>query len=385
MKKIILILFALTVFTQCSNPGGGEKYIYSCPYRPTISTVGAYTFPDYNDYNTTALLNPDFIVMSRNLYLGASLTSLISDGGDVFYNTGVLLDDVIDSEIPRRILGIAREIEKIRPEIVALQEVVTFRTGKSNFTLTASEPDANCTEYNFLDLLEEALMDNNLSYNVAIQSTNADIELTDMKKDIRLTDSDVILVRSDINYTDSYYEIFNNNFSVSEMGLTVEIKRGYSKTLVDINGTAVHIVNTHLEVPLDNYTTQIAQVNELLTYVNGLKASNNAIILLGDFNVDPNIGNNTTYQNIIDSNFTDSWDGNEGYTCCYAGDLAYGTRDLLTRVDHIFYWNPEVDTINSVGSFITEVNYNETIIKTDGSEIWPSDHAGRITGFEIIE
>ena len=390
MKKFILLVAIFIVFAQCSGDGG-SKYKYSCPFSSAIDTENAhYSF----DYNTTALDESDLIIMSRNLYIGADLLPLFAGGFQAIQNTGIVLDNAIDSEFPRRARGIAWEIKKIDPDIIALQEVITLKTGEQNFNPFTNEieVDANCTELNFLDILMEALNENNLTYKVAVKSLNADIELTDFTKDIRLTDYDVILVKEDMNVTGNSTTVFDANLSIDESLPALAVTRSYSRIdlTFDKNGTAVdlYIFNTHMEVPENetNFTIQIAQGQQLVDEISLLQLGTIPIIIIGDINSGPNVSDNTTYKYFLDNNYTDSWLDNRtdsGYTCCYVLE-SDDINNTYERIDHVFYWNPSSGpSVTTVNSIITQLDINEQIIKTDSSTIWPSDHAARITGFKI--
>ncbi len=389
VKLMIFILGMVIILAGCSDSG----YKYTCPYSPDISSD---VLSPYGLY--TSLSSSQLIVMSRNIYLGADFSNLIDafNAEAMFAEAGFLLDDLIDSEFERRARGIAREIKEIGPDVVGLQEVVTIFTGKADF-INNSSLNADCIEYDFLAILQAALTAENLNYSVAISSINADIELTDKKKDIRLRDSDVILVNDDtvsVVAGSDYAKVYNINFEflggILLPGLPdVIIKRSYSKISVThtASGEIVTIINTHLETQGFPFI-QEDQGDELIAYINSLNLDINPVILVGDINSDPG-GSTPTYDNIMAyiSGITDSWDDTEldnGFTCCYSSDLSSGT--LSERIDHIFYINPTTSgltTIISDDSYITQESSgnSEKVEKTDGTFIWSSDHAGRVTGF----
>ncbi|MFC1669538.1 endonuclease/exonuclease/phosphatase family protein [Spirochaetota bacterium] len=384
MKKIIFVLLALSIFTQC-NGGNGD-----CRFAPKISTKDALN--NFN-LNTTAITGSDLVIMSRNLYLGADITPLLTSTSEtIFENTGIFFDEVVNSQFQRRAQGIVREIMQIQPDIIGLQEVMTYRTDDPpNLLQDTSVLDADCIEYDFLDIILDALEDNNLNYKVAVVSPNTDIELTDfVEKDVRITVSNVILAREDMTITDVNTTIFTASLPVELPGIAVNVYRSYSSILVNnYNSTGVdlRVINTHLE-PEPYYMVQGPQGDELILAANSFKSFDDPIIMVGDFNSGPDTTDNTTYQNLL-TNFTDSWDDNnsgiDGFTCCIG--LESDDPDLIyERIDHIFYWNPSTgSSLVTVGSIITQTDVGEQVIKDDENDttIWSSDHAGRVTGFNI--
>jgi hypothetical protein len=105
---------------------------------------------------------------------------------------------------------------------------------------------ADTVAYDFLEILQAALIEQGLDYIVAANVENADLELamivgfeadgvTPIFGDLRLTDRDVILVKNNDDVTAS--NAFTGNFTVNGVvdvaGSAIEFTRGY--TMIDLN------------------------------------------------------------------------------------------------------------------------------------------------------
>ena len=127
----------------------------------------------------------------------------------------------------------------------------------------------------------DALQAEGLNYQVAAQVENIDIEMpmfTDTGiTDVRLTDYDVVLSRSDVTISRAASVNYTNALTIEMLGL--EIQRGYTAVDATVAGVTYRFVNTHLEAFAED--NRIAQAQEL---VDILSDETLPIILLGDFN-----------------------------------------------------------------------------------------------------
>jgi len=144
-------------------------------------------------------------VMTRNLYLGAEIVPLaeVPAAGIVSAATTVW-QNVHRTHFPARAEVIADEVLFDRPDVVGLQEVTTWRTGDPVVCQSGNPNDTRATTvvYDYLAILERALRERGLDYEVAAQTTTMDAELCIADpaspvgfSDLRYTDREVLLVR----------------------------------------------------------------------------------------------------------------------------------------------------------------------------------------------
>ena len=309
-------------------------------------------------------------VMTYNVYVGSSVKPLLNAENVLQIPTEVatIYHNVIASDFPGRAMSIAKAIKTHQPHLVGLQEISKIcRQGPGNF-IPDNSALAEKVELDYLQILMDALQAEGLDYKVAAQAENIDIEMpmvTDTEFDnIRLTNYNVILARSDVEISRSTNKNFTNTFIVEMFGL--EIFRGYAAVDATISGITYRCVNTHLEAFVED--VRVAQTQEL---VDILRNETLPIILVGDFNTAAT--NGTAYQMILSAEYTDIWqmDSEEtGNTCCQDGDILNEESNLTVRIDHIFTRN-----LDFTSSIITHTVGDKPSDRLP-SGLWPSDHAG---------
>jgi hypothetical protein len=233
----------------------------------------------------------------------------------------------------------------------------------------------------YVDLLEvllDSLAARGLSYDVVSVIENADVELPAARSqteffDVRLTDHDVILARSDVATRNSGSAGFQVivPFEVTP-GDTIWFERGYNWTDATVDEVEFTFVNTHLEVSAGGqlHPFQSAQANELVQEFMGSAP----VILVGDFNTalgDPPY-------NVLMTAFTDAWTalgtGGPGLTCCFPDDLSQ-TDDLYSRIDLVLFRG-------NIAVLSAEVVGTDPSLRTAGG-LWPSDHAGVVADLRV--
>src|SRR5262249_53440359 len=134
-------------------------------------------------------------VMTYNVDEGTDLAPVLGATTLAQLATAVaeVYTEVQASNIPERAAGIARQIEAARPDLIGLQEVSTWRTGP------LGNPPATTVRFDALQSLLDELARRNLSYAPIATSTNLDAEAPSaLGFDVRLTDYDVVLARTDL-------------------------------------------------------------------------------------------------------------------------------------------------------------------------------------------
>ncbi|MCX5195612.1 endonuclease/exonuclease/phosphatase family protein [Streptomyces sp. NBC_00249] len=328
-------------------------------------------------------------VLTRNLYLGADLAPVLaatSPQGLVAAVTAVYAN-VQATNFPERAEALADEIADSDPHLVGLQEAVLWRS-----QTPAGQGSATHVEYDFLQILLDELSARGKHYAaVATVTVGTDFEAPRSTpaglQDIRLTDRDVLLARTDLparkfSVANARAAQFRSFVPLCRPVLgcppspPLQIRRGWVAADATVHGRTTRVVTTHLEPAVAS--VQEAQADELLA---GPLKTKLPTVLLGDLNsAAGGVGatpesNTTSYDDILAAGFSDAWTATHrrdpGFTCCQAANLLNPTSSLAQRIDYVLY-RGRITALSSdrVG--------DEQADRTP-SGLWPSDHAG-VTG-----
>lgn len=318
----------------------------------------------------------EITVMSRNLYLGASLAPLIQlPEGGVLEAVRTVWRQVQDTDFPQRAPALASEIVDNDPLLIGLQEVTTYRTGE----FLSPDPAEN-VELDFLQILLDELAARGKPYRVVESIENFDGELPYFSGnpatsfDLRLTDRDVILARADVpasqlKVVDTDSGHFDTSLTLPIGGQATPITRGWVSADVKHRGQTFRFVNTHPEAfhPLVN----AAQIGELLA---GPLNTPLRTVLVGDLNATPE---SASMAPLFAAGFSDTAvtapSADPGPTCCFDADLTGG--DLETRIDYVLYR----------GAFhpVAQHRVGHTAEDMTTGGLYPSDHAGVVADLII--
>ncbi|MGB5881418.1 MAG: endonuclease/exonuclease/phosphatase family protein, partial [Thermoanaerobaculia bacterium] len=242
--------------------------------------------------------------------------------------------------------------------------------------------------FDYLDILLDALEARGLDYVVAGIVENADIELPffagfgggeqPLFDDIRLTDHDVILARSDVatsNVTAANFE-FNIEFNIG--GVDVVFFRGYVILDATVRGRTYRFANTHLEVASPVPQVQAAQMLELVTVLND---SPYPIVLVGDLNSDPSDPFPQPYPLARMAGYWDMWllragGPDPGFTCCQTETVDNEVSILDERIDHILVRRARGLRLSPVRGPVRSFVLGDHPRDKTISGLWPSDHGG---------
>ena len=311
-------------------------------------------------------------VMTYNVYVGGSTDQLLAVESllQVPQEVANMYNKVIASDFPGRAVGIAKSIKASQPHLIGLQEVSVIRRQSPGDRIAGGTVPAEEVVLDFLQILMDAFQAEGLSYQVAGKVENMDIEMpmfTDTGiDDVRLTDYDVILSRSDVAISRPMSANYTNMLTIEMLGLGV--LRGYAAVDATVSGTTYRVVNTHLEAEAIGRESRVAQMQEL---VDSLSEETLPIILLGDFNTPAPDG--AAYQILLSAGYVDVWQMDSegtGNTCCQAPELQNAVSELFMRIDQIFARNLELPT-----QILTHT-IGDTPSERLTSGLWPSDHAG---------
>jgi endonuclease/exonuclease/phosphatase family metal-dependent hydrolase len=190
-------------------------------------------------------------------------------------------------------------------------------------------------------------------------------------QDIRLTDHDVMLARTDL--PENVFKIgggasghFTAKVTSSLLGMPIETKSGWTRVDVHVRGRAVRVVETHLE-PFD----LDIQERQWVELVRGPLVTSVPTVLVGDLNSPADRG--STYQKLLaEEGFVDAWTSTRGddagFTWGHAADLRNPEPTLTERIDYVL-------TRGGITASSTNRVGHEREDRTP-SGLWPSDHVG---------
>jgi hypothetical protein len=332
----------------------------------------------------------DITVFQQNLYVGTEFTPLLTlDPTDPNFVPDLLravaqvYQTLVASDFPHRAQALAREITAAQPDLVALQEVSLLRTQIPGDILTGGSTPATDVQLDYLAILLANLNQQGGHYAMVAIVTNLDMELpmptTDptVFADVRLTDHDVILARTDLppgHLRLNHPQAGNFQAALPLTSLGAGILRGWCAVDVSTRGRTFRFINAHLEENTSP-VIQAAQAQELLA---GPVQTPLPVILVGDLNSDANGNDGTTTYSLLTQTFTDTW------SVVHPGDpgLTWGHDPLLADPTVEFVWR--LDLVLFRGSQFQPLGMWRMSPQFQGvPPLWPSDHAGVIAHLRI--
>jgi endonuclease/exonuclease/phosphatase family metal-dependent hydrolase len=339
----------------------------------------------------------DISVMTRNLYVGADLTPVILQPTPA--NVEATFSAVERTNFPARAAAVADEIEATQPLLIGLQEVSLFRSQTpGDFLLGRFTPNAEEIEFDYLEILLAALHSRGLEYAPVAVLPVSDVELPGIGRDIRLTDREVVLVRTDLSAGEFQVDKVASDYFVHYLEVTfpfvgrVPFPRGWVAVDAKVRGKPFRFLSTHLEPAETDPRVQFLQAGELLA---GPADTDLPLIIVGDFNssAQPHPVHGTpTYQLLRDAGLVDAWSvarpGEPGYTCCQAALLDNTISLADARIDFVFVRDanrpvrgrtrrPDIDVLDAglVGDVPADIA---------PSVYWASDHFGVVARLRLL-
>ena len=320
--------------------------------------------------------------MTRNLYLGTGLDNTLAASDFAKFVQAVSQDwaHVVATDFPTRAKALAAEILRAKPDVVGLQEVSLWRDqAVSDIVTGTTGPNATHVVYDFLAILQAELVAGGTPYTAVSTSTNADIEAPRLNSangftDVRITDRDVILVRTELadKFSGAASDHYKAQLTVPSAVGPITFTRGWAS--IDYRHDAnrmVKIIDTHLETEAGP-TAQVAQGDELL----GLFPNSPNVVVLGDINSD---GSQTpTYTNLT-KKFADAWlvkgSDDPGLSCCMNELLANPTSTATSRIDVVL----SKGALTAKSATLT----GNAPFRQSPAPLWASDHFGAVAQLEL--
>lgn len=351
-------------------------------------------------------------VMTRNLYLGADInrpviaaaTAQAEGKGPLevvsalanatHYTRGIV--DQTDFRVRSRLL--AGEIARTEPDLVGMQEVALWRSGPLELDPAhLASPDATHVDYDFLQLLLDALAAKGVDYKPVEIAQRADVEAPSFTgsladgtadlahgEDVRLTMRDVILMRvggNDLRVLDKGDATYSTNLQVTIAGKTMNFDRGYNWVDVRNGSQRLRFVNTHTEA--FSSAIALAQVTQLSAQAT---APDMPTVLVCDCNSDPldssfnnpqKVPHKAPYDALVAAGFKDMWltfaPADQGWT----SGLSETVNDpdasgFNHRIDMVMVHDPGAAPFADRG----EVTGTSVTDRDPTTGLWPSDHGG---------
>jgi endonuclease/exonuclease/phosphatase family metal-dependent hydrolase len=328
----------------------------------------------------------DLTVMTQNLYLGSSLEPLLDAQTSEEFVEAVarVFATVQYTNFPARAEAIADEIEALDPDLIGLQEVAKLSIEGLN-----PPPD-----YDFLEILQDALAARGLSYSVAVVSDNTELlnlplvgsgtscpflAGTTFSCAVTFEDRDVILVNDytpGLTWSNPRSGHYASQAVVESPVGPLSIVRGWASIDARLNHQPFRFVNTHLEEE-DYPNIQDAQTTEFLAG----PGRGGTIIAVGDFNSAADYSTTDSYAWLTaPGRFTDVWDESmlgSGWSCCQESNTPPLAPGALNNP--VSTLSTRIDLILSRGA--ARSDGNEAVLIGDTPfqatpPFWPSDHVG---------
>ena len=337
-------------------------------------------------------------VMTRNVYLGADLAPVIFaavTGGDIVAATSEVWAGVRFTDFPARAESLAREIAAAGPDLVGVQEAELWR---SQTPADFIPGNADHVEYDFVQILLDRLADRGLHYALVAEHIGVDVELPGLLSesatelsDIRLTERDVILARTDckpseITLSNPQTGHFVTNVEYPTDFGTITVLRGWASVDATIRGRQFRFVSTHLEA--DSEDVRVAQALEIIS---GPANTSLPVVFVADSNSNAN-GDATSaaYFAFLGAGFADAWvaahPGRVVSTCCNAPLLDNPVfpfpGDDEGRIDLVLTRGGSVIRVQSAHLYGTDRGDR---VWNGVTRIWPSDHAGVAARLQILK
>jgi len=298
----------------------------------------------------------DLDVMTVNLYVGADfspLTTLNPADPDFLVNflngVATIYGRIGAANFPVRAEALAQDIARRAPDVISLQEVTQIRRQSPGDAIVGGTIPATTVVADYLAILLDALQRQGAHYAVASMDQDLDVEVPlatgpGTFDDLRLTDRDVILVRTDLppGYLRATNPRNGNYAARLPLPIGLNVLRGWCSIDVQVRGRTLRVIDTHLEdiLPPQLPDIQAYQAAELLA---GPANTSLPVILAGDFNSDAYHNYGPVVYTLLTTagGFADAWrvarPGEAGLTWGHDQFLADPSVLFSIRIDYVLY------------------------------------------------
>jgi endonuclease/exonuclease/phosphatase family metal-dependent hydrolase len=328
----------------------------------------------------------DVDVMQVNLYIGGGIDRIMAlDPSDPNYLTELVTTvtgiyyEIVASQPAVRMQSVAEQIAARMPDLVSVEEASLIRVQSPGDLVVGGTSPATYVVFDYLKILTNALAARGMHYAVVSTANEIDVEMpmvnlqTGGFDDVRLTDREAILVRTDLppgqlRVTHPQSGNFENVIQIPATGMSVT--RGWCSVDVSVRGQNFRYLCPHLE----EETAAEIQALEALELLKGPANVRMPVLIVGDFNAD-SFGRDGSfaYGLFPAAGFKDVWTA--VHHTNRAGGLTWGHDEFLAdptvpfdrRIDLVFYrgadWVPQ------------SADVLDLWLGRDSAPLWASDHA----------
>jgi endonuclease/exonuclease/phosphatase family metal-dependent hydrolase len=329
--------------------------------------------------------------MNANLYVGGDIGRVIAlDPTDPYYLSNLVFTvtgvfyEIVASQPATRLEGVADRIAAGMPDLVAVQEASLIRNQSPGDLVVGGSKPATAVVYDYLAILVDALKARGAHYAVASSTEEVDVEMpmfnmqTGTMDDVRLTDRDAILVRTDL--PPGQLRVSNpqgGHFTSMIVLPTLSVPRGWCSVDVSLRGEHFRYLCAHLE----EETQPKIQMGQAIELIEGPANFRMPVILSGDFNADVLHRNGVeTYDAFVAAGFDDAWA--ELHKGNPAGGLTWGHDEFLANPSVPMIWRLDVVWYRGCGLLPIESKVLDLVLNRTEAPLWASDHAAVTANFK---
>lgn len=332
-------------------------------------------------------------VMQVNLYVGGGLQRAVAlNPADPGYVTNLIATvtgiyyEIIASQPPVRLQGVADQIAARRPDLVSVEEASLIRLESPGDLIFGGTNPATNVVFDYLQTLVDALNARGAHYAVAAATYGFDAEMpmlnlqTGTIDDARLTDREAILVRTDLppgqlRVTNPQGANFHN-VVVTATGLP--LLYGWCSVDVFIRGENFRYICAHLT----EETAPEIQALEAQELLAGPANVNQPVLLVGDFNADPyGRDGSFAYDLFPVAGFSDAWA--VLHPDNLTGGLTWGHDEYLANP--FVQFNRRIDLMFYRGANFVPQNSEPLDLWLNRTQppLWATDHAAISAEFQL--
>ena len=335
-----------------------------------------------------------FKTYTANAYIGGDIARVVAvdpaNTMELLIATTTTFAEIVASDPPARMAGIAAQIAAEMPDVLGLEELYTVMTAPVGGLSPDGSPIPGTftVAYDYLSLVTNALAVQGAHYRVAVVATESDVTLPLIESMDpfqlhfgRIVDHEAILVRTDLPpghlmVSKPMSGTFENRIQFPEV--EIDLLRGWCSVEVFTRGERFRFICTHLE----DETSPVIQKLQAAELLAGPANTKEPVMIVGDFNADPLRRNGTdTYGDIIAAGFKDAWltvHPNDP-----AGGLTWGHDAQLANPADLFEWRLDFVFYRKGNLKASEAEVIDASLDRTAPPLWPTDHGTLSVSFDI--